>query len=512
MMNLETLKSIAWELNNCIKGGFINKIHQPLPRDICLKIRVRGRGERKLIMSADPQFGRLHLTDLRIPNPRTPPRFCQFLRAHLQGSIVQEVTVAHDDRLVTLKCSKTAGGDVVARHLILELLGRDSNILLVDGFSHLLMDCLHQIPATERATRAVMPGMEYVPPPRRPLSPQGTKVDPSAFPTAQSKQDSSAEAGVGLSRISYEAGEEPLLANSEAEAEYAPRIEKLITDSFRRIHTVPLRKRLASLARRMEKIQKDRARLETYMANQEKGELLKANLHKLKKGMKRIELSDWTGEGKVTIDLDPVLDGIRNMQRIFAKAAKGKRGMVMVYRRMEDSLAEKMALEDLLFLLQDAKNSADIESIVEGMGPDSGRPNKSRKEREQPPERAWAKWYRIFTSPSGFQIFVGKTALGNDFLLRHRADSLDLWFHAKDVPGAHVIMRIPQGKVHTEDDAEKAAALAGYFSQARSAGRTEIIMTQAKNVGRIKGKLPGCVNISSYKTLFVTWEDLNISP
>jgi predicted ribosome quality control (RQC) complex YloA/Tae2 family protein len=262
----------------------------------------------------------------------------------------------------------------------------------------------------------------------------------------------------------------------------------------------------------MEKIQKDGARLETYMADQEKGELLKGNLNKLRKGMRSIELPDWTGEGKVAIDLDPVLDGVGNMQRIFSKTAKGKRGMAMVYQRMEDTLAEKTAIEDLLFLLHDAKTSADIESIVEGMGLVSERPNKSRKDREQPSCKAWAKWYRIFASPSGFQILVGKTALGNDFLLRHRADSHDLWFHAKDVPGAHVIMRIPQGKVHAENDAEKAAALAGYFSQARSAGRAEIIMTQTRNVGRIKGQLPGCVKISSYKTVFATWEDLDVSP
>jgi len=138
-MDLNILQQVARELNELLPGGFVNKIHQPLPREIWLRIRAPRGGEQRLVLSADPQVGRLHLTGLRIPNPPSPPRFCAYLRAHFQGSRIVEVTAASDDRVVriaTIRGPKDAGQ---RRELILELLGRDSNIILVDGDTHRIL-------------------------------------------------------------------------------------------------------------------------------------------------------------------------------------------------------------------------------------------------------------------------------------------------------------------------------------------------------------------------------------
>jgi len=77
-MDLAILQKVALELNEILPGGFINKIHQPLPREIVLRIRVLGGGEKMLVLSSDPKLGRIHLIDLKIPNPPRPPRFCAF--------------------------------------------------------------------------------------------------------------------------------------------------------------------------------------------------------------------------------------------------------------------------------------------------------------------------------------------------------------------------------------------------------------------------------------------------
>lgn len=101
-MDLAVLKKIAEELNGELAGGFINKIHQPLPREIVLRTRGNWSGEKKLVISADPQLGRMHLTELKIPNPPAPPRFCAFLRAHLQGARIDGVSCLPDDRVISI--------------------------------------------------------------------------------------------------------------------------------------------------------------------------------------------------------------------------------------------------------------------------------------------------------------------------------------------------------------------------------------------------------------------------
>ncbi len=166
-MDVATLQRIAEELDELLVGGFVNKIHQPLPRDIVLRIRAPRGGENKLMISADPALGRIHLTEMKIPNPPTPPRFCAFLRAHFQGSKIAAVRAAADDRVIRIIGTRGPEGERTEKELILELLGRDSNILLIDALSHTILDCLHRIPQKETGSRIVIPGEEYVPPPPR---------------------------------------------------------------------------------------------------------------------------------------------------------------------------------------------------------------------------------------------------------------------------------------------------------------------------------------------------------
>ena len=145
-MDLAVLQKIAIELDELLRGGFINKIHQPLPRELVLRVRTRGAGEKKLMISADPLLGRIHLTDLKIPNPPAPPRFCAFLRAHVQGARISGVRADATDRVVWIATTRGPSDAADERDLILELLGRDSNLVLVDRSSNKIMDCLHRIP------------------------------------------------------------------------------------------------------------------------------------------------------------------------------------------------------------------------------------------------------------------------------------------------------------------------------------------------------------------------------
>ena len=506
-MNLEILQYVGHELNEILAGGFINKIYQPLPREIVLRARVKGASEVKVMVSADPKFGRIHLTQLKIPNPPAPPRFCAFLRAHLQGAVIDSVSVADDDRVLTMTCLKKAGQTLTTRLFILELLGRDSNMLLLDGESHMIMDCLLAIPEKETATRAVRPGIPYVPPPKRgqqrePVNtaPEMRAIRPAIVRTHNGKRELRTHP-ISPQDETFET------MNEAADAFYGPLISAMIVESLRRTFTAPLRTRLASLSRRMQKISQDKERLERLASGMEMGELLKANLHKVTKGMDRLEVMDWSGQRKVAIPLEPALDAVANMQRIFAKASKGKRGRGYVEQRMVDTIAEKRALEDLLFLLQEAETLEELSAIVEGASiPHEERSTAGKHEQFMPRRKAETfPAYRRYLSASGFTILVGKTGKGNDSIVRQKARDSDLWFHAKDAAGAHVVMQVAPGKAPTEDDIRKAAALAGYFSRLRSAGKGEIMMARLKNVRTMRGSTPGKVVVAAYETLVAQW-------
>ena len=125
----------------------------------------------------------------------------------------------------------------------------------------------------------------------------------------------------------------------------------------------PIRSRIGSLNRRLTKIEADEGRLKDFAERSYEGELLKANLGKMRKGMATIEVLDWNSGQNRTVMLDPALSPIENMERIFKKSAKGKRGERAVRQRLSQTLEEKQALEDLLFFVTDAESIAELEEI-----------------------------------------------------------------------------------------------------------------------------------------------------
>ncbi len=498
-MDLAILRKICLELDERLSGAFINKIHQPLPREIVLRLRVPAGGEQKIFVSADPQLGRLHSTKLRIPNPPSPPRFCAYLRAHLQGARIVAVHCAPDDRVVTIRATRGPEGMREERHLILELLGRDSNILLVDASSNIILDCLHHIPEKEKGSRTVLPGREYHTPPK----PTGR-----GEPTVQDSALIEARPGIGaggkkrlLLNVASPDDEQYPTMNEAADAFYGQRLGSTLLEALRRQTAAPLKSRIRSLERRLEKIKADEKRLKQYTDRGDEGELLKANLHVLKKGMAKVEVTDWASGEKRIIPLDPALGGVSNMERIFAKAAKGKRGRSFVQRRLEETLAEKGALEDALFLVEDAADASVLEMLASEFSP------APREEKTKPPRGGSRKptpesgMLHRFRAPSGGIVLVGRSGRGNDFILRRKAAKDDLWMHVKGYAGAHVLLPRSGKKSVSDEDMEFAAGLAVYHSKARGAGKTEVIVAEVKDLVRPKGALPGQVTVKRYSTV-----------
>lgn len=500
-MDLAVLQEVAQELNELLPGGFINKIYQPLPREIVLRIRFRTGGEKKLMLSADPLLGRIHLTCLKIPNPPSPPRFCAYLRAHLQGARIVAVAAASDDRIVRIVAFRGPENERVERDLILEILGRDSNILIVDRKANRIMDCLHHIPEKETGSRMVLPGMDYALPPARggvsakPLY----DLDPNRVtPGITTRPD-------GKRRLTVQAAEHVdecfLSMNDAADAFFGPKLKSYLLEALRRKLAAPLKARIHALDRRLNKIRGDAERLKRLADRGEEGELLKANLKRIKKGMSSVEVDDWTTGGRRIVDLDPALDAVTNMNRIFKKAAKGKRGDKMVRQRMDRTIEEKRALDDLLFFVGDASDVTELERLALEMPLSARGKVESRGKTDAAPTKLESAFFREVRTPAGSLILVGKSGKGNDFLLRRKSRKGDLWFHVKGFAGSHVVLRREGNEQIPIEDMETAAGLAVHFSKARDKGKVEVIVADVGDLGRPKGALPGQVTVKTYKTI-----------
>lgn len=501
-MDLEVLRHVAAELHELLLGGFISKIFQPLPREIVLRIRLpRGKAE-ILMLSADPKLGRIHLTKLRIPNPPSPPRFCAFLRAHFQGSRILQVRTAEDDRVVTIRGVRGPKSSPKTRDLVLEILGRDSNILLVDHETNTIMDCLHRIPKKKTSTRTVLPGEMYQPPPRGHARPRDSVEDSRL----QDARPAILTAPNGTKRLTLKPLDHDAYyfdtVNDAADALFGPLLQSFILENLKRLTRMPLKTRIRSLERRALKIEADITRLEIMDALRDDGELLKTYLKSIRKGTTEVQVKNWSGEGFRTITLNPALNPVENMNRFFSKAAKGKRGLAIARKRLHETLEEKRAFEDQMFLVAEASDQVTLEGCFSEASSGSAGAASDQKDRQQGvgPSKSHS-MYKEFRSPSGMTVFVGRSGTGNAYLLRHKARKGDLWLHVKDVAGAHVILSIREGEPKVSDK-EFAVGLAVHFSKGRGIGKVEVMMADAKDVSLVKGSVPGRVLVKKYVSVF----------
>jgi len=499
-LDVTILQMVVQELDRQLRGGFVSKIHQPLPRETVLRIRLPHGGEKKLVLSADAKLGRIHLTDLQIPNPPVPPRFCSYLRAHFQGARILAIEAETDDRVVRIVAQRGPEEARSELELILELLGRDSNIILVDRRTHSILDCLHHLDAKETASRVVMPGSPYKLPPRR----QGHSTEHGATSPEIPTPGIAVRPGGKTFLTNAATGTDDLrfpTLNEAADAFFAPRLQQTMLDALRRALTAPVRARIRSLEKRLQKIRDDEARLQKFVDRSEEGELLKANLSQARKGMDHVVVQDWSTGQERTIVLDPSLDAVENMQRLFKKAAKGKRGLKSVSERSEETDRETKSLKDQLFLMESARDVTELEAFAghADAEPTASGPGEvgSREERK----KAQSGYFRQYTAPSGRLVLVGKSSRGNEFLLRHKADKEDLWFHVKDWPGAHVLLRTAGRTPAPPEDLEFAAALTVTFSAARGKGKVEVMMALVKDVSKPRGGAPGQVTVKRFRTI-----------
>jgi predicted ribosome quality control (RQC) complex YloA/Tae2 family protein len=555
-MDLFVIRGIVGELRKELGGGFVTKIYQMNRTDLLLRFRRPG-GEKNLLVSTHPEFSRLHLSAKKFANPQVPPRFCTYLRKHITGARVADVSQAPYERIVRIGLQKNLDAGLLREMtLAVELLGKGSNVLLLEG--ERILDCLHFRRSEEGATRPALPGLAYAPlsrGERLSLEEATREKMEEILRLPEREREKALVAGIsGISAVlareileagpaqawenfrrlreNYESGSFaprvltflngkkvlspfPLKSagpvaeevfpslNAAADAYYFETVMRRQLTEKKQSLLKRIRALLGRLERRKENLLLDRGKFEKDLGLKSLGDLLVAHFRELRKGMKEIELRDYGVDppAPVLISLDEALDPAGNVDRYFGKYKKAKRGIEMVSGRLAETQKETEYLESACFQVEAAEDAGELEAVREELEGEriltAPRQRKAGGKKEEP-----ALPVRRFRSSDGLEIFCGKSNLGNDYLLRNLARGNDLWFHAQGLPGSHVLLKTGPGEPRFEAIAE-AATIAAFFSRGKGAARVPVDYTPARNVHRPRKARPGFVTYLHQKTIFV---------
>ena len=556
---------VARELDQKLRDGRVDRVIQPERDEIHLLIRAQGANHR-LVLSASANAARVHLSQHAKTGPMEPPMFCMLLRKHLASGRVQAVRRVAGDRILEIEIQALSEmGDPVTRTLVVEIMGRHSNIIL-RGADGRILDAARHIGEDISRVRQVLPGLPYAyPPSQGKLNPEtatsqeialrlaeaGGKLDKAigaciAGFSPQASREACARIGLDASALVQELDVERVAAQLHAYLETMPQMGPCVITlaedgspsdvyPFAQLH-LPLAKteqfdgpsdaldayfyerdrrdrmnqRASSLAHtlknhieRCEKkiaIQNEAlesaARMEEY---RQKGELIQANLYRLKKGEPVARVENFYSEAcePVDIPMDVSLSPAQNAQRYFKlyQKARGARTLAAEQKaKTEQELAYLEQMEDDLRKCTDAAGLAELRSMLESSGHVRRAVSRVKPRKEAPSQPM------KFLSCDGIEIEVGKNALQNERLtMGARGD--ELWLHAQKMPGSHVL-------VHAADVPEttlqEAAMLAAYYSKGVRSAQVPIDATLRRYIKKPGGTPAGFVIYTHQRTLYVT--------
>lgn len=569
--------NIVHELNSTLAGGRINKIAQPEKDELLLTIKGQDRDAYKLFLSAGAGMPLIYLTEGSKPSPITAPNFCMLLRKHLTNGKILEITQPGLERVVFIKIEHMDElGDLKVKYLIIELMGKHSNIIFCDD-SMTIIDSIKRVSQFMSSVREVLPGRKYF------IPETVKKLDPlTADYNAFKKNILSKAMPVGKAIYTGLTGISPLAANEicyrasiDSDASTSSLDEAMglhLYRSFERImeqvknkdfspniiigdkgpvefssieltcypgyevktcstassmletyyaekhalsvmqqKSADLRKLVAnSIERAVKKYDLQLKQLQdTEKRDKYKlyGELITAYGYGLEEGAKELAAQNYYNNNEeIRIPLDPTMSPMDNAKVYFEKYGKLKRTYEALSSLIKETEDEIRHLESIRVSLDMAANEHDLNELKRELmeygyikkKPDAGRP--SAKDRYG--KNAVSKPLH-YVSSDGYHIYVGKNNYQNEEITFKLAGGGDWWFHAKNLPGSHVIVKSEGTDMLPDRTFEEAARLAAYYSSARNADKVEVDYTKRKNIKKPNGKVPGFVIYSTNYSMVV---------
>ncbi|KAF1308468.1 Rqc2 family fibronectin-binding protein FbpA [Streptococcus sanguinis] len=537
------LHHMTEELRRELLGGRIQKINQPFEQELVLQIRSN-RQSHKLLLSAHSVFGRVQLTDTTFENPAVPNTFIMVMRKYLQGAVIEAIQQVENDRILEISVSnKNEIGDSVAVTLVIEIMGKHSNIILLDKASDKIIEAIKHVGFSQNSYRTILPGSTYVAPPQTGSLNPFTVGDEKLFEILHTEdleskrlqqifqglgRDTATELSGRLTadklktfRAFFASPTQPSLTEksfsallfSDSKTQMSTLSELLDTFYKDKAERDRVNQQASELIRRVEnELEKNRKKLgkqeEELLATEnaeefrQKGELLTTFLHLVPNDQNQVELDNYyTGE-KIIISLDKALTPNQNAQRYFKRYQKLKEAVKHLTSLIEETRATILYLESVETALAQASLTkiAEIreELIQTGF---IRRRQREKIQKRQKPEKYLA-------TDGQTIILVGRNNLQNDELTFKMAKKDELWFHAKDIPGSHVVIT---GNLQPSDEVKTdAAELAAYFSKARLSNLVQVDMIETRKLNKPTGGKPGFVTYTGQKTLRVTPDEEKI--
>ncbi len=464
-MQQELIRRVVEELRTTLSGRFLGKIFQLTPLSFAFDFGLRGSF---LYVSVEPSSPRLYLIQRRTRDLQKASTqlayFGQLLRARTNGGAVFSVDKDPLDRIVrlTFRCEEETG-EINFRRLIVQLTGRTANLFLVDE--------LNRIIAVLRHPKDQLLGQVYSPP----LTPER-----------------SIEQSVSISGSPSE----------HADAYFTEIDTRKAFDS----RAATARSRLRALIQRQHKLKQH---LNNDLVNhgdpnehKKAGDLLLANIATAVRHGNKLVLTDYYADGAPQIEID--LDENTSLQdeatRRFRLYTKAKHAREELAGRLTNIDREITQLETRASRLDQIIQDRDA-TALENFDKTPATATKTRQ--PQPAASKSISGVRRYLSTDGYEILVGRTARDNDTLTFRIANPNDLWMHAGDYPGSHVVVRNPTRKEIPHRTIIEAAQLAGRFSQAGDDAKVVIHYTERKFLSKPKGAAAGLVRLSRFRSITV---------
>ncbi|HHQ3788816.1 TPA: Rqc2 family fibronectin-binding protein PavA [Streptococcus pneumoniae] len=539
------LHHIVEELRSELVNGRIQKINQPFEQELVLQIRSN-RQSHRLLLSAHPVLGRIQLTQTTFENPAQPSTFIMVLRKYLQGALIESIEQVENDRIVEITVSnKNEIGDHIQATLIIEIMGKHSNILLVDKSSHKILEVIKHVGFSQNSYRTLLPGSTYIAPPSTESLNPFTIKDEKLFEILQTQELTAKNLQSlfqGLGRDTANELERILVSeklsafrnffNQETkpcltETSFSPvpfanqvgepfaNLSDLLDTYYKdKAERDRVKQQASELIRRVEnELQKNRHKLKKQEKEllatdnaeefRQKGELLTTFLHQVPNDQDQVILDNYYTNQPIMIALDKALTPNQNAQRYFKRYQKLKEAVKYLTDLIEETKATILYLESVETVL----NQAGLEEIAEIREELIQTGFIRRRQREKIQKRKKLEQY--LASDGKTIIYVGRNNLQNEELTFKMARKEELWFHAKDIPGSHVVI---SGNLDPSDAVKTdAAELAAYFSQGRLSNLVQVDMIEVKKLNKPTGGKPGFVTYTGQKTLRVTPDSKKIA-
>ncbi len=547
-----TTCAMVRELNEKIYMGKIEKVYQPEADELVFNIHTK-TGNCKLFASTGSAHARMHFIEENPVNPPAPLAFCMLLRKHLQGGRIIAIEQKGSERIIEISIETLNElGFTVSKKLIFEIMGKHSNIILTDISTGKIIDSIKRVSFDVNRVRQILPGMIYQYPPEQDKIPFGeiTGEQLDSLP-ADGKTILRSVGGISpafaeelaehvSSRSEYFFGVKDgildgtsgnafvYLDEKEAPVDFYPVPLKCLKESCKTLEFSSLsaamefyfnkkessnkgRQKSHDLIRSvntaLDKMYLKKKRLSEDLLKAENsedlrlyGELLTANIHLIKPGMKSVDVVNYYDGSTVTIPLDVKQSPAKNAQHYFKKYGKAKTAVKEKQIQLEENDGEIKYLESVLAFLENTDDVDEIESIRNELV-ETGYVRR-RKQQGGFKEKKYKPAPHRYTLSNGMTVLVGKNNKENDYLTFNTAGNRDLWLHTKDIPGSHVIVQ-SSGQDLDEKAIFEAAAIAAYHSKARTSENVPVDDVPVKYVKKPAGAKPGMVIFTNNRTVWV---------